>query len=214
MVLVREQPQTAALVLSALEPARAAPVMDFIPEKARTGIIRRMASIELGLAEVLREVGQALSHELRTAVAEGMRKVDGKTAALELLRRVSSEQQNEVVTQLEKEDPSLAAHLRTRLFTFEDLKSISDRDLKTLLKDLDTNQLAVALEGRLAAAARQVPQEPLQPRRADAQRRPAAAMGALRLSVVEKAQSDIAKAALALAEQERITLVGPADRMV
>ncbi len=41
-----------------------------------------------------------------------------------------------------------------------------------------------------------------------------AAMGPLKLSVVEKAQAEIAKSALTLAEQDRITIVRPTDKLL
>ena len=84
MVLQHEQPQTVALVVSSLEPLRAAAVVEKLPEKQRPDILRRMASIDSVSPEVLREIGQALSTELRALVAGGMRKVEGKNIALEI----------------------------------------------------------------------------------------------------------------------------------
>ena len=41
-----------------------------------------------------------------------------------------------------------------------------------------------------------------------------AAMSAVRLTVVEQAQAEIAKTAVTLAEQEKVTIVNPTDKMV
>src|SRR5476651_2617902 len=142
MILAREQPQTVALVLSAIDAERAAAVMNHMPEKNRAQIVRRMATIESVAPEVLREVGHALASELRVLVAGGMRKVDGKAAALELLRRSPTAQQSEMVSAIEKDDPVLAADLRSKLFTFDDLNGLSDRDLQSIIKELDMSRLA------------------------------------------------------------------------
>jgi flagellar motor switch protein FliG len=139
MILSREQPQTIALVLAAMDGPRAAAVMKALPEAQRPQILRRLALLEAVAPDVLREVGQGLSAELRTSVSSGMRKFDGKQAAIELLRRSPAAQQTETVQEIEKDDPELAADLRGKLFTFQDLVNLSDRDIQTLLREIDTS---------------------------------------------------------------------------
>lgn len=213
MVLAREQAQTTALVLSAMEPEKAAAVMAHLPEPSRPGIVRRMATVESVAPEVLREVRQALSEELRSVVAEGMRRVDGKSAALEVLRRASASQQQEVMTSIEKDDPRLAADLRARLFTFDDLSRLSDRDVQTVLKDVESNQLSLALKGATDALAQRLLKNMSQ-RAAQMLKDDLAAMGPVKLAVVEEAQAAVVKLALELAEKGRITIIRATDKMV
>ncbi|HTP24440.1 MAG TPA: flagellar motor switch protein FliG [Anaeromyxobacteraceae bacterium] len=213
MVLLNEQPQTIALVLSSLDAARASAVVERIPEKHRADILRRMAAIDSVAPDVLREIGQAISTELKAMVAGGMRKVDGKAIALDILRRCSAQQQGEVIAEIEKDSAQLAAELRSKLFTFEDLKALADRDLQTLLREIDTNKLAVALKGatpelkskvlaNLSGRASQMLEDDLQ------------AMGPVKLSTVEVAQSEIAKLTQEIAQQGRITITGANEAMV
>jgi flagellar motor switch protein FliG len=213
MVLAREQPQTVALVLSAISPERAAQVMDFIPEHARGQIIRRMAVVESVAPEVLREVRQALAAELQALMAEGMRKVDGKSAALQVLRRSPSAQQAEVLSAIEKDDPTLAGELRTKLFTFEDLGRLADRDVQQLLKDVDLKQLAIALKGGSGMVKEKFLKN-MSTRAAESLAEDLGSMGPVRLSNVEEAQGSIAKTAVELAEKGRITIVRPTDKML
>jgi flagellar motor switch protein FliG len=213
MVLAREQPQTCALVLGAMDPTRAGAVLKHIPEGQRPQILRRLATLEGVAPEVLREVGAALSLELRTAVSSGLRRFDGKGAAVELLRRTPAAQQTEAVQEIEKDDPELAAELRTKLFTFTDLGNLSDRDTQTFLREVDTSRLAVALKGapmvvrdkilkNMSSRAAQMLSDDIQ------------AMGPVKMADVDLAQSELVKIAFTLAEQGRITVVGPADKMV
>jgi flagellar motor switch protein FliG len=213
MVLAREQPQTTALVLSAMDPERAAAALDKMPPEIRPQVIRRMASIESVAPEVLKEVGQALAIELKAVVAGGMRKVNGKSAALELLRRTPSAQQNEVVAEIEKDDPELAATLKGKLFTFDDLNNVSDRDLQSLLRDVDGKVLTTALKGA-APALREKFMRNMSSRAAQLLADDLLALGAVRLSAVEEAQGEIAKVALDLSAQGRLTIVRAADKMV
>jgi flagellar motor switch protein FliG len=213
MILSREQPQTVALVLSAIDAERAAEVMNNMPEKNRSAIVRRMATIESVAPEVLREVGAALAAELRALVAGGMRKVDGKQAALEILRRSTGAQQAEIVADIEKTDAELAGNLRTKLFTFDDLGSLSDRDLQAVLKEADSSRLTVALKGATQTL-RERFMKNMSSRAAQLLADDLAAMGAVKLALVEKAQAEIAAVALSLAERERITIVRLGDKML
>ncbi|NDF13654.1 MAG: flagellar motor switch protein FliG [Proteobacteria bacterium] len=213
MVLAREQPQTVALVLSSLTPERAAAVMDNLPPDNLPQIVRRMAVVESVAPEVLREVRTALTSELQALIAEGMRKVDGRSAALAILRRTPAAQQGEVLSSIEGDDPELAAQLRTKLFTFDDLTRLGDRDIQALLKEVESNQLILALKG----ASPEIKDKFLRnmsSRAAQLLADDMAAMGPVRLSVVEEAMAAIAKSAVDLAEKGRITIVMPTDKML
>jgi len=213
MVLSREQPQTIALVLSAIDTERAVAVMEHIPTERRGEIVRRMAVVESVAPELLREVGRALAAELQAVVAGGMRKVDGKAAALEILRRTSGQEQAEVVASIERSDPALAAELRKRLFTFEDLASLGDRDVQQLLKEIDGARLVLALKGATPELREKVLRN-MSSRAAEAVREDLAAMGPVRVALVEEAQAELVQSTLELAEAGRITLVGPADKLI
>jgi flagellar motor switch protein FliG len=213
MILAREQPQTVALVLGAIDPTRAAMVMKLIPEGQRPQVLRRLATLEGVAPEVLREVGNGLSAELKASIASGMRRFDGKGAAVELLRRSPAAQQTEAVQEIEKEDPELAADLRTKLFTFQDLVNLSDRDIQTFLREVDTSRLGIALKGASTAVKDKILKN-MSSRAAQMLSDDIGAMGPMKLSDVDLAQGELVKIAFTLAEQGRITVVSPADKMV
>lgn len=213
MILAREQPQTIALVLSALTPERAALVMDRLPLAIRPQVVRRMAVVEAIAPEVLREVRNALNTELQQLVAEGMRKVDGRSAALEILRRSPSTQQTEILAAIEKDEPKLAEDLRSKLFTFEDLIRLTDRDIQSLMKDLDMKQVTIALKGGSPEVKDKFLKN-LSSRAAELLEDDLSVMGPVKLSEVEAAQAEIAKVAIEAAEKGRITIVRPTDKML
>ncbi len=213
MVLAREQAQTVALVLGAMERGRAAEVMKRLPEANRGPILSRLATLESVSPDVLREVGQALAMELRASASGGMRQFDGKGAAVDLLRRAPVAQQTEAVQSIEKDDPDLAAELRSRLFTFDDLNNLSDRDVQTFLREVDTGRLAIALKGAPTGVRDKILRN-MSSRGSQMLQDDVAAMGPTKIAAVEEAQAELVKIAFTLAEQGRITLVGPADKMV
>jgi len=213
MILVREHPQTAALVLSSLPADKAADAMEFLPDEKRAQVIRRMATVDSVAPEVLTEVGLALSAELSAAAAGGMRRVDGKVAALEILRRTVGPRQSELVSEIEQVDADLAAELRNKLFTFQDLVNLGDRDIQALLKEVDMGRLAVALKG----ATQQLNEKfirNMSSRAGEMLADDLAAMGPVRLSVVEEAQAEIVHLTRDLSDQGRLTIVSASDEMV
>ncbi len=213
MVLSHEQPQTVALVLSSIDALRAAETIEKLPERLRPDILRRMALIDSVAPEVLREIGQALTSELKALVAGGMRKVNGKSVALAILRRCTAQQQGEVIAEIERDSAQLAAELKGRLFTFDDIRTLGDRDMQTLLREIDTSKLAVALKGSTPELKAKVLGN-LSSRAAEMLEDDLQAMGPVKLSTVEAAQADIAKLTLEIAQQGRITIVGANETML
>jgi flagellar motor switch protein FliG len=213
MLLARELPQTAAVVLGVLDRAHSLAVLKHIPVEMRPQIVRRLATLESVAPEVLREVGQGLTEELSASVPANTRRVDGHLAAVELLRAVPAAQQSDVVSEIEKDDPELAASLRGKLFTFGDLMNLTDRDMQTLIREIDMSQLSTALKGapdaikarftkNMSSRAGQMLEDEIE------------AMGPVKLAAVETAQAELVKVAFSLAEQGRITIVNPTDKMV
>jgi flagellar motor switch protein FliG len=214
MILAREQPQTAALVLGAMEMARAGMVLKHIPEHLRPQVLRKLATLETVDPDVLREVGQAIARELSESVSMGgTRRVEGKAMAAQLLRRCPPAQQSEVVAEIEKEDPELGAELRSSLFTFEDLANLADRDIQTLIREIDMGQLAVGLKGASMAVKDKLLKN-MSSRAAQMLNDDIAAMGPVKLAAVEAAQAELVKICFNLAEQGRVSIVGPTERMV
>jgi len=132
---------------------------------------------------------------------------------MEVLRRFSAQQQGEVIAEIERDSAALAAELRGRLFTFEDLRTLQDRDLQTLLREIDTNKLAVALKGATPELKQKILSN-LSARAAEMMEDDLQAMGPVKLSTVETAQAEIAKLTQEIAQQGRITLVGAGETML
>ncbi|HWV38273.1 MAG TPA: flagellar motor switch protein FliG [Vulgatibacter sp.] len=213
MILARERPQMIALVLSSLDADRAVEVLARLDETVRAEVLHRVATVESVSPDILREVGRSLWEQLQIVVAGGMRRIDGKAAALELLRRRPTPEQNEVVSFIEENDPELADELRARLFTFSDLLSLSDRDIQAVLKEVDNAQLTLALKGASEELRDRILGN-MSARAAEMLVDDIAVSGPVRMAEAEKAQAAIAKLALELADQGKVTIIRAADQVV
>jgi flagellar motor switch protein FliG len=214
LLLAKEHPQTTALILSAMEPEAAATILQAFPDENRAPILRRIAKVESVAPEVLQDVVDALIDELEgMGSGTGRRQLDGKTAAIELLRRFPGNAQADAMEEIEEEDPELADQLRSKLFTFQDVARLSDRDVQSLLKEVDVAQLTIALKGTTESAKEKIISN-MSRRVAQMLLDDLQTMAPVRVSEVEQAQEDIARIALDLAEEGRITVVSGGEEML
>jgi flagellar motor switch protein FliG len=147
-VLLRaEPPQTVALVLSHLPRRKASFILASLSRDLRAQVTRRMASMSELRPRVVAEVGRALAARLSEVEDEPLVGVDGLAIAVDTLKGLGRALGSEVVRALEDEQPDLAETLRDRLFTFEMLQGIPERDVPELLKQIDRGTLALALKG-------------------------------------------------------------------
>lgn len=147
LLLRAEPPQTVALVLSALPERKAARVLGGFSAEKRAEIVRRLATIRGVQPSVLGGVSEILSRRLAELEEDPLVPVDGLESAVRALRGLGRASGAELVDALEEEQPELAHELRERLYTFEILRGLTDRDAPELLKQIDRATLALALKG-------------------------------------------------------------------
>jgi flagellar motor switch protein FliG len=143
--IANEHPQTIALVLSHIPPARAAGVLAGLPASKQGEVVRRISRLRDVSPEALRSVEESLAGRLGPLAATGVR-AGGVERAAELLRRAGSRIERTCLEALEDDEPELADDLRRRLFAFEDLLRADDRGIRALLKEVSTQELSVALK--------------------------------------------------------------------
>ena len=97
-------------------------------------------------------------------------------------------------------------------YYLSDLINLTDRDMQTLIREIDMSQLSTALEGAPTIKLRFT--KNMSSRAAQMLEDGIEAMGPVKLAAVEGAQAELVKVAFGLAEQGRITIVNPTDKMV
>lgn len=147
ILLQRENPQTAAIVMSFLDPDVAASVLGSLPEE-----YQQLVSIRIG------ELGEP-SPDLVARIEEGLRErigpdafkrqfgVGGIDTLVALLNRSDRNTEREVLEALAEHDEELATEVRRRLFVFEDVAALDDRSIQAILRNVDSKMLPMALKG-------------------------------------------------------------------
>lgn len=141
-----EHPQTTALVLLHLPPARAAKLLSALPENRRGETVLRMAQVKVVRDEILDEVAASL-HERLGRGAKPSSDEDGIARTATVLAAMARYESKLLLDGLEPDHPDHVALLRDNLYTFESLMEVDDRGIQELLRAVDSAKVALALTG-------------------------------------------------------------------
>lgn len=143
-VLMREHPQTAAVVLSRVIPDFAAQVLAALPTELASAIMLRMLEIERLDQEVIEDIERGLWQDLQPLLQTDTGD-DRHAFMADLIGRADSDTETRLLGAMESESPDQAAQVRKHMFTFVDIARMTDSSVQTLLNDVDKSRLAVAI---------------------------------------------------------------------
>ena len=188
-----ESPQTVALVVASVHTSLAARVLSELPPELQSEVALRIATMKETNPEVIRDIEQGLRHKLANVVAQEFSAAGGVDALAEILNRAGRSTERNVVGAINDRNEELAEEIRARLFTFEDLIVLEDRDLQLVLREVDQKDLQLALRGVDVNVVEKVLSNMSQ-RGAEMMREDMAASAPQRKAVVEEAQGKIVAA--------------------
>ncbi len=144
--LGQEHPQLIALLLSYLEPALAACVLEKIPEEMRTDVTERICAMNRISPEVLRLVEEVLEKKMAAVAAENYAPAGGVAAAVEILNVGTRGLEKYVVESMERSNPALAEEIKKRMFVFEDVVLLDRETVAKVLKEVAEEDLLLSLK--------------------------------------------------------------------
>jgi len=142
-----EHPQTIALILSYLGPAQSAMVISALAPERQSDVAKRIATMDRTSPDVIKEVEKILESKLANLVNQDYTIIGGVDHVVEILNTVDRGTEKHIMETLEIEDPELAEEIRKKMFVFEDILLLDDRAIQRVLRDVDNNDMAIALKG-------------------------------------------------------------------
>ena len=142
-----EHPQTIALILSYLSSGQASAIISALPPDKQTDVAKRIAQMDRTSPDVIKEVEKVLEQKLSSLVNQDYTVVGGVDAIVEILNTVDRGTEKHIMESMEIEDPELADEISKKMFVFEDILSLDDRSVQRVLREVDNNELAIALKG-------------------------------------------------------------------
>ncbi|MFH1147171.1 MAG: flagellar motor switch protein FliG [Pseudomonadota bacterium] len=206
-----EHPQTVALIVAHLDQALAAGILMELPENVQADILMRIATLEKVSPEVIEEIDKALQEELAMigGGVEGTHSVGGVQTAAEILNATNRVTEAAILEQIEEQRQDLADEIRKRMFVFEDLLQVDDRGIMSVLKEVSSEELKLALRMCSEDMKEKVFRN-MSARAAEMLKEDLEIAGPARLRDVELAQQAVIRTAKRLEAEGKIALAGKA----
>jgi len=204
--LKNEYPQTVAVVLSKIKTDHAARVLALLPENFSMEVIMRMLRMEAVQKEILDHVERTLRTEFMTNLARTARR-DSHELMADIFNNLDRNTENRFMTALEERNRESAERIKQLMFTFDDLVRVDASGIQLLLRQVEKDQLAVALKGS-SEEVKELFFANMSERAGKMMKEDMDAMGAVRLKDVDEAQSGIVQTAKALSDAGEIVIAG------
>jgi len=206
-LIKNEHPQIIATILVHLEFDQAGEILKHFPERLRNDVVLRIATLDGVQPAALKELNDALTRMLSGASTVKKAAMGGVRHAAEILNFVGSAAETAIIDNVREYDPDLAQKILDEMFVFENLMDIDDRGIQTILREVQSDSLVIALKGA-APELREKIFKNMSSRAAEMLREDLEAKGPVRLSEVEAEQKEILKIVRRLAEEGQIMLGG------
>jgi len=143
-----EHPQIIAIVMSFLDPDQAAGVLSEFPDpRVRNDVMMRVATLEGIQPAALQELDEILEKQfagnqnVKSAALGGIKK------AADILNFVDGNMEAQIIEGISDADDELSQEIQDNMFVFENLIDVDDRGMQTMLRDISSDQLLLALRG-------------------------------------------------------------------
>ena len=209
-VIQNEHPQIIAIVLSTMESDHAAEILMHVPEESRSEVLMRIATLDNVSPTALDELNDVLEKQLTDSANVQSTGVGGIKTAASILNMVDSDMEAAITAAITEKDAELAQEISDKMFVFENLLAVDDRGIQSILREVQSDTLIVALKGADDAMKDKVFSN-MSSRAAEMMREDLEAKGPVRLKDVEDAQKEILEVAIRMAESGDISLGGKGD---
>ncbi len=205
-----EHPQIIATILVHLERDQSAQILTQFTPRLRNDVVLRIATLDGIQPSAIRELNESLSLTLSGSNRSSKKSLGGIRMAAEVINLLPGTSEGEAVESIREFDADLAQKIQDEMFKFEDLMKIDDRSMQTLLREVASDVLIVALKGADAAIRDKIFKN-MSERAANQMREDLETSGPVRLSEVETQQREILKTVRRLADEGTLAIGGKAD---
>ena len=145
-LIQNEHPQTISLIIAHLQPHVASDVMAMLPDELRPDVACRIANLDKVASEMLDEIDRTFEEILADKETSSTQKAGGVPQLAEILNMIDGTVTEEIIEEIEENDPELAEEIRQNMFVFDDIVLVDDRGLQKVLRSVESQELAIALK--------------------------------------------------------------------
>ena len=147
MILQNEHPQTIAFLLSYLPAEQASKIISELPKDIQLDVVKRIATLESVSPEIVNIIESVIEGRFSSVVSVDMTEIGGVNHVADIINHTDRTTEKYIFDELGKSDPQLSEDIRKLMFVFEDIVNLDARSIQRVLRDVDSNDLAVAIKG-------------------------------------------------------------------
>jgi len=208
-----EHPQIQAIVVSYLEPDQAAEVLGTFDEKVRLDVMMRVASLQSIQPQALQELNDILEKQFSGSSSTKTTSIGGIKCAAEIMNFIDTNIEADLMDSIKEIDADMGSDIEDLMFVFDNLKDVDDKGIQTLLREVSSDVLIIALKGADTDLQEKIFKN-MSKRAAELLRDDLEAKGPVKVSEVETSQKDILTIARRLADSGEIALGGSGEAMI
>ncbi len=146
-LLQHERPQVIALIMSYMEPAQAAQVLEQLPESKRIPTIEGIAKMDRVSPEAIAIVEEEMKRKYATIItSEDNMNLGGVDYVADVMNHVDRSSERRIFEELDKANPDLSQSIRDKMFVFENILDMDDRSVQRFVRDCDAKDIVYALK--------------------------------------------------------------------
>lgn len=204
-LIKNEHPQIIATILVHLDRDHACEILNLFTERLRHDVVLRIATLDGVQPSALRELNDVLNKLLSGNESVKKQAMGGTRAAAEILNFMGGDNEASVMEKLKEYDADMAQRIMDEMFVFDDIIEIDDRGIQSILKEVQSESLIVALKGANPELREKIFKN-MSSRAAEMMREDLESKGPVRLSEVEAQQKEILQLVRRLADEGTIQL--------
>jgi len=205
--LSQEHPQTIAVILAKLKSKQTSEIISLLPQEQQAEVVLRIADVEQVSPEILQEIDEVMRREIDSMGGTQRYKVGGIEKVVDMFNHFERSKEKQILDKLDVLSPPLAEIIRKHLFTFDDIFQLDARSIQSIMREVSNDTLTLAMKTSPDEVKDKIFKN-ISSRAADMIKEDLEVMGPVRLSDVEKAQSEIIKIVRKMEEEGKIVLAG------
>jgi len=142
-----EDEHSLAIFLLTLPPEHSASILSRMKSEQRNDIAKEIARTEAAPAEEVKEIVERFKAKIEEATSQVTSFGDSSENLANILAQMDNASRTSILENLEKEESEITQQVKERMFRFDDIILLTDSSMKTLLRIIDQNILALALKG-------------------------------------------------------------------
>lgn len=203
----QEHPQTIAVILAKLKPKQTSEIIGLLPQELQAEVVLRIAEVDQVSPEIIAEIDEVIRKELTSLGGIQRFKVGGVEKVVDMFGYLDRSREKKILDRLDVLNQPLAEVIRKHLFTFEDIFKLDDRAIQSIMREVSNDTLTLAMKTSPDDVKDKIFRN-ISSRAADMIREDLEVLGPVRLSDVEKAQSEIIKVVRKMEEEGKVVIAG------